>query len=304
MKLCLTTGAAPELGFGAFEEACRGRGLDGAELVVGAEEDPEALVQLARAAGVRVVALRAQVPSLRQADGFARASKLLHVPVSTSFNALEGDLLRGFVDAFARAGGRLLLSHGTELQQALATLELAKSAEARGVVGLAWEIRPFSESLMDGGALYFAVHEALQIIRLYGGGPEQHDQEGRGVGPLLTDLALADCNLPLILCPSSPDQRPRWGSWLSSRKPAGCGTKAGSSTHVELDVRPVEPRDRLETILGAYRSLLPGGTLDLTVDHDPSCMYYMLESTEPAGSFAFELRANGPEVWRAHVTRR
>ena len=44
--------------------------------------------------------------------------------------------------------------------------------------------------------------------------------------------------------------------------------------------------------------------LELTVDHDPSCMYYMLESTEPAGSFAFELKENGPEVWRAHVLRR
>jgi uncharacterized protein (DUF2249 family) len=33
-------------------------------------------------------------------------------------------------------------------------------------------------------------------------------------------------------------------------------------------------------------------------------MYYMLEATEPEGSFAFEVVENGPEVWRARVTKR
>ena len=79
---------------------------------------------------------------------------------------------------------------------------------------------------------------------------------------------------------------------------------AASASHVELDVREVEPRDRLDTILGAYRGLSRGSMLRLTVDHDPVCMYYTLQATEPEGSFSFEIVAHGPEVWRAEVRKR
>ena len=33
-------------------------------------------------------------------------------------------------------------------------------------------------------------------------------------------------------------------------------------------------------------------------------MYYTLEATEPARSFEFHIVENGPEVWRAEVTKR
>jgi uncharacterized protein (DUF2249 family) len=72
---------------------------------------------------------------------------------------------------------------------------------------------------------------------------------------------------------------------------------------IELDMREVEPRHRFETIMGAYRMLVPGAKLHLTVDHDPMCMYYTLEATEPAHSFSFQMVEHGPEVWRAEVTR-
>ncbi|MEP6861257.1 MAG: DUF2249 domain-containing protein, partial [Deltaproteobacteria bacterium] len=84
---------------------------------------------------------------------------------------------------------------------------------------------------------------------------------------------------------------------------SGCGHAASTREHA-LDMREVEPRDRLDTILGAYRSLIPGATLHLTLDHDPSCMYYTLEATEPARSFEFQVVENGPETWRAEVTKR
>jgi uncharacterized protein (DUF2249 family) len=73
-------------------------------------------------------------------------------------------------------------------------------------------------------------------------------------------------------------------------------------TMTRLDVRGVEPRDRFATIMGAYECLGAGETLELTVDHDPRCMYYTLRATrtEP---FRFEYRDNGPEVWRVAVTR-
>ena len=37
-----------------------------------------------------------------------------------------------------------------------------------------------------------------------------------------------------------------------------------TNTQVDLDVRPVEPKDRFETIMGAFEALPAGGTLDLT----------------------------------------
>lgn len=70
-----------------------------------------------------------------------------------------------------------------------------------------------------------------------------------------------------------------------------------------LDVRPVEPKHRFETIMGAYEALPCGGTLDLTVDHDPKCMYYTLEATHGAESFTFDYLENGPEIWRVEVRR-
>ena len=71
-----------------------------------------------------------------------------------------------------------------------------------------------------------------------------------------------------------------------------------------IDLEHVEPRNRLETILGAYKSLAHGATLKLTVDHDPSCMELTLRATEPEGSFEFQTVEHGPEVWRAEVVKR
>jgi uncharacterized protein (DUF2249 family) len=139
-------------------------------------------------------------------------------------------------------------------------------------------------------------------VRLHGGGPEQRDQDGRGVGPLLVELAISGFGGPIVMTPSTDAERPRWRDWLSSRKSAGCGSAHPAGEH-EVDVRDVEPRDRLGTILGAFRALPHGATLRITLDHDPSCMVYALEESEPAGSFAFRKTADGPEVWGAEVTR-
>lgn len=68
-----------------------------------------------------------------------------------------------------------------------------------------------------------------------------------------------------------------------------------------LDVRPVEPKHRLETIMGAYDALRPGEALELVVDHEPQCMYYTLEALHGTGTFTFVNKENGPEVWRVEV---
>ncbi|MBX6365095.1 MAG: DUF2249 domain-containing protein [Gemmatimonadetes bacterium] len=70
-----------------------------------------------------------------------------------------------------------------------------------------------------------------------------------------------------------------------------------------LDVRPVPPKDRYDTIMGAFQALPAGAVLDLTVDHDPTCMYYTLKATRGDDAFEFAYLENGPEVWRVQVKK-
>lgn len=78
-----------------------------------------------------------------------------------------------------------------------------------------------------------------------------------------------------------------------------------SSTLVTLDVRPVEPKDRFETIIGTYDDLAVGDVMELTVDHDPECMYYTLRATRGGeDAFSFRYLEQGPENWRVLVGKR
>lgn len=70
-----------------------------------------------------------------------------------------------------------------------------------------------------------------------------------------------------------------------------------------LDIRPVAPKDRFETIIGAYEALAPGADLELTVDHDPTCMYYTLKATRGDDAFEFHYHERGPDVWRVRVRK-
>jgi len=301
--LSLSTEAAPQLALDALDAACRARGLDGEELVVAAGEDAEALAASARGAGARVVALRVTHLDAHGAPAVARAAALLGVPVSVPPGVLAASDLAGLVPAFAATGARLLLGHRTDFDETLARIAAIRAVDGARSLGLAWELHPSEAELKDASAILLAARELLGVVRLHGGGPEQRDQDGRGVGPLFVELALSGYGGPVILCPSRPEELPRWTKWLRSKGRAGCGTAVDAKT-VELDVRDVEPRDRLATILGTYRTLVPGAAMHLTVDHDPVCMYYMLEATEPAHSFAFQIVEHGPEVWRAEVTKR
>jgi uncharacterized protein (DUF2249 family) len=71
----------------------------------------------------------------------------------------------------------------------------------------------------------------------------------------------------------------------------------------EVDVRPIEPKHRYDVIMGAYEALDVGQSMDLTVDHDPQCMYYTLRATRGDDAFTFEYIEQGPETWRVTVTR-
>ena len=75
------------------------------------------------------------------------------------------------------------------------------------------------------------------------------------------------------------------------------------SRHTVLDVRPVEPKDRYERIMAAYEGLSNGETLELTVDHDPKCMYYTLKATRGDEAFSFDYLEDGPVTWKVHVRK-
>lgn len=74
-------------------------------------------------------------------------------------------------------------------------------------------------------------------------------------------------------------------------------------TIIELDVRTVEPKHRFDLIMGTYEDLAEGQTLELTVDHDPTCMYYTLRATRGDETFDFDYLESGPETWRVHVRK-
>lgn len=78
---------------------------------------------------------------------------------------------------------------------------------------------------------------------------------------------------------------------------------SNTSPTLALDVRPVEPKYRFETIMGAYDGMAASDVMELTVDHDPKCMYYTLRATQGEESFSFGYLENGPEVWRVMVRK-
>jgi uncharacterized protein (DUF2249 family) len=70
-----------------------------------------------------------------------------------------------------------------------------------------------------------------------------------------------------------------------------------------LDVRGVHPKHRFDRIMDAYQQLAVGDQLRLTVDHDPSCMYYTLKATRGDDAFTFTYLESGPSRWRVRVTK-
>ena len=76
-----------------------------------------------------------------------------------------------------------------------------------------------------------------------------------------------------------------------------------SGVTVFLDVRSVEPKHRFDRIMTAYEDLGEAEVLELTVDHDPKCMYYTLQATRGDDAFVFDYLEQGPETWRVRVRK-
>lgn len=71
----------------------------------------------------------------------------------------------------------------------------------------------------------------------------------------------------------------------------------------DLDMRAIAPKDRYDRIMAAYEALATGAAMQLTLDHDPTCMYYSLKATRGDDAFAFDYLERGPERWRVRVRK-
>ncbi len=77
----------------------------------------------------------------------------------------------------------------------------------------------------------------------------------------------------------------------------------GEKKTVELDVRPIPPRDKHPRIFQVFDSLAPGESMIIINDHDPRPLRYQFEFERP-GKFEWQYLEEGPEVWRVEIKRK
>lgn len=71
---------------------------------------------------------------------------------------------------------------------------------------------------------------------------------------------------------------------------------------IELDVRPIPPREKHPTIFQTFDGLTTGQSMLLINDHDPRPLRYQLMAERP-DTFEWEYQEEGPEVWRVRISR-
>lgn len=70
---------------------------------------------------------------------------------------------------------------------------------------------------------------------------------------------------------------------------------------IQLDVRPIPPREKHPAIFATFDTLSPGESFVLVNDHDPFPLRYQFQA-ERAGRFAWEYLEQGPHVWRVRIS--
>lgn len=246
MRLALSTAAAPDFTLDELLAACRRRGLAGLELVAGHGHGVSAALEAAEleeirqrceASGAPVVAFRVAWDEALGEDA-VRLSAALRAPViavGSEGDAAPEPALAGAAAAFARAGGALLIAHGTD-PDAVRRLRRVVDRAPVGALGLAWEVDPGAEDIT--GRIAETLEAAgphLWHVRLRGGGPESVQHEGRGIGPLMSHLALAGYSGALALAPSTPRYRVVWRTWLGRGGGWGCGSKVADRPLVQVN---------------------------------------------------------------------
>ncbi len=71
---------------------------------------------------------------------------------------------------------------------------------------------------------------------------------------------------------------------------------------IELDVRPIPPREKHPKIFQTFDALGSGEAMLLINDHDPRPLRYQLMAERP-DTFDWEYEAEGPDVWRVRISR-
>lgn len=307
MKLALSSEALPGSTPAELARACASRGLAGVELVLDVVPTA-AQVEAWRAGAVPVVALHVETLALASAPELAAIAGKLEVPVAAPPGVVGETEAAELARAYAAAGATLLLGVRTRAEDVRSVAGLVERVGA-GSLGLVWDVRPFDDDLGLADIVWREGTPHILYIRLRGGGPEQREQDGRGLGGLFVHLALAGYPGVVAMAPSEPARVDAWREWARTSSSSGCGSRAHSRPshgdgQVGLDVRPIEPKDRIETVLGAYAGIGPGETLRLVMDHEPECIRHLLTATQPVGSFGFEYLERGPEVWKVDVVKR
>jgi hypothetical protein len=103
--------------------------------------------------------------------------------------------------------------------------------------GVAWDASPSDENLgAQAAAVLDACGDALRRVRVAGAGPESSLHEGRGIGALMSRLALAGYAGTVIVAPSSPIYHQLWKQWLGPRDGAGRSSHSSNSSLVNLEL--------------------------------------------------------------------
>lgn len=70
-----------------------------------------------------------------------------------------------------------------------------------------------------------------------------------------------------------------------------------------VDVRPYKPEDKSPIVFNTFATLKPGEKMELVNDHDTNPIHHHLEA-ELQDSFDWKTLQEGPDVWRAAITRK
>ena len=71
---------------------------------------------------------------------------------------------------------------------------------------------------------------------------------------------------------------------------------------IQVDTRPMEPKNRRSLVFWAFDQLGVDVTMELINDHEPLTLRSQFELEKP-NLFKWETLENGPAVWRVAVTK-
>jgi len=224
MRLGLSSAAAADADVDTLLAASARRGLAALEL---RDEDMHGVSDATSAAAAAVLAsdFGVAIAGLRITSAAP--------PASTNAAAVAARLDAPVLAAHGSTAERIAAVQAFEARGVRAMVEVSGPADgwltdvARAGADVAWQIDDsVSDMAGDLRLIQSTVPGRLRYVRLLGGGPEAAMADGRGIGALMGQLALARFDGPLIVAPSSPRYHVAWGAWLGRRGGWGCGSKA------------------------------------------------------------------------------